>query len=168
MYICMSLCMYVCMFVCMYVCARIILCHCVFIIIYTLILAADWSISLLHTAENYRCLTVDKYLTSNCCPFAVRLLSNVSDDECLLSVCAQTVDRYIGTKRKRKINENQENNTLGECKQLLHEKSQTLVRYVGQQTDSKQVVRCFSAQTVAWADIHVYPFAVHLLSKTFC
>ena len=43
-----------------------------------------------------------------------------------LTVCspffAQTVDRYIGTKRKRKFNENQENNTSAECTQLSQEK----------------------------------------------
>ena len=83
----------------------------------------------------------------------VKRLTNISDVR-LLSVCVQTVDQHIGTKRKRKFNENQENDTLGECKQLSQEKSQTFVRYVGQQT----VVRCFSAQTVAWADL--YPFAV--------
>ena len=80
----------------------------------------------------------------------VRLLCDVSDDECscalfvhwnicaqianrtfvhkrltnildviLLSVCAHTVDWYIGTKGKRRFNENQENNTLEE---LLQEK----------------------------------------------
>ena len=70
--------------------------------------------------------------------FVHKRLTNISDVR-LLSVCAQTVDRYIGMKRKRKLNENQENNTLGECKQLSQEKSQTLVRYVGQQTDSKRL-----------------------------
>ena len=34
-----------------------------------------------------------------------------------------------------------------------------MVRYVGQQT----VVRCFSAQTVAWADL--YPFAVRFIGR---
>ena len=66
-------------------------------------------------------------------------LTNISDVR-LQSVCVQTVDGCIRTKRKRKFNENQENNkALGECKQLSQEKSQTLVRYVGQQTDSKRL-----------------------------
>ena len=79
----------------------------------------------------------------------------------LLTVCAQTVDRYIETKRKRKLNENKENNTFGECKQLSLEKNP----YIGQLT----VVRCFSAQTVAW---DLYPFAVRtsdvLLLSVYC
>ena len=78
------------------------------------------------------------FWTSVCCPFVHKRLTNISD-LCLLSVCAQTVDQYIGTKRKRKYNLNQDNNTLGKCKQLSQAESQTLVRYVGQQT----VVRCF-------------------------
>ena len=53
------------------------------------------------------------------------------------------VDRYIGTKRKRKFNENPENNTLGECKQLSHEKKSNIgpIRWTanGQQTDSKRL-----------------------------
>ena len=59
--------------------------------------------------------TIDEY-------FDVSLLSICAQtvdkyfDVSLLSVCAQTVDRYIGMKRKRKFNENQENNTNGECK----------------------------------------------------
>ena len=106
-YVCIYVCLYLCMYVCMYVC--IILCHCVFIIIYTLILAADWSISLLYTAKNYRYQTVDKYLTSNCCPFAVRLLSDVSDDKCSCAlfvhwiICAQIVNRTFVHKRLTNI-----------------------------------------------------------------
>ena len=115
---------------------------------------------------------------SICCLFAVCLLSDVSDDECFCAlfvhwnICAQIVNRtfvhkrltnilddyllsvcaHIRMKGKRKFNENQENNTLGECKQFSPEQN----TYIGQQT----VDRCFSAQTVnvAWADS--YPFAV--------
>ena len=58
--------------------------------------------------------TVDKYFGRQ---FAVRLCTNV---------CAQTVDLYIRTKRKRNFNENQENNTLGECKQLSQEKKSNI------------------------------------------
>ena len=47
------------------------------------------------------------FRTSICCPFVHKRLANISDVH-LLSVCAQTVGRYIGTKRKRKFNENQE------------------------------------------------------------
>ena len=79
--------------------------------------------------------TVDKYSGRQ---FADRLCTN-GRRIFRTSICAQTVDRYIGTKRKRKFNENQENNILGECKQLSQEKSQTLVRYVGQRTDSKRL-----------------------------
>ena len=64
--------------------------------------------------------------TSVCCPFVHKRLANISDVR-LLSVCARTIDWYFGTKRKREFNENQENNTLGESKQLSQEKSQTLV-----------------------------------------
>ena len=71
--------------------------------------------------------------TSVCCPFVQERLTNISDD-CLLSVCAQTVGRYIGRKRKRKFNEDQENNTFGECKQLSQEKIHTL--------DSKWTANC--------------------------
>ena len=56
-------------------------------------------------------------------------------DVSLLSVCAQTVDRHIGTKRKRKFNENQENNSLGECKQLSQEKKS---KHLSDTLDSKQ------------------------------
>ena len=74
----------------------------------------------------------------------VSLLSDVADDKCtcallvhykrlmnildvsLLSVCTQAVDRYIVTKRKRKFNEIQENNTIGECKQLSQEKKSNI------------------------------------------
>ena len=145
------------------------------------------------------------FWTSVYYPFAVRLLSDVSNDNCscalfvhwniyaqivnqtfvhkqltnildvsLLSVCAQRVDKYFGrpfavrlctngwpiyrNKKEKKINENQESNTLEECKQFSQEKkihtSDSKRTANGQQT----IVRCFSAQTVAWADI--YPFAV--------
>ena len=76
------------------------------------------------------CAQTVELWTSVCSPF-VRLM-NISDD-CLLSVCAQTVDRYIGTNRKREFNENQENNTFREWKQLSQEKNPC----IRQQTDSK-------------------------------
>ena len=75
------------------------------------------------------------------------MLKPVTRDR-LLSFCAQTVVLYIiSTKRKRKFNENQENNTLGKYKQLSQEKSHTL--------DSKRLT---DVLVVAWADL--YPFAV--------
>ena len=61
-----------------------------------------------------------------------------------LSVCVQTVDRYIRTKRKKKFDENQENNILGECKQLSQEKKSNFgpIRLTanGQQTMSNVLV----------------------------
>ena len=45
-----------------------------------------------------------------CCQFVLKCLTNISVYR-LLSVCAQTVVRYIRTKRKRKFHENQENKT---------------------------------------------------------
>ena len=92
-------------------------------------------------------------LDVSCFPFVHKRLTNISDVR-LLSVCAQTADRYRGTKKNRKFNKKQENYTLGECKQLSLEKSQTWVRYVGQQT----VVRCFSA----WLRGQIY---IRLLSE---
>ena len=109
--------------------------------------------------------------------FVHKRLTNILDVG-LLYVCAQTVDEYFvrllsvcGTKRKRKFNENQENNTLGECKQLSQEKksdtldskrlSDVLVRkmlrgqiYIHLLSEHRKSVCC--------------PFAVRLLSKTFC
>ena len=96
------------------------------------------------------------FWTSVCCPFVHKRLTNILDD-CLLSVCAQTVDRYISTKGKRKFNENKENHTLGECKQFSQEKQSIHLTANGQQ----MVDRFSSAQTVARADL--YPFAVRTL-----
>ena len=110
------------------------------------------------------------FWTSVCYPFVHKWLTNISDVH-LLSICAQTVDRYIGTKRKRKFNESQENNILGKCKQLSQEKKSNIGPIHWTANGQQTVVRCFSVQTVAWADL--YPFAVRtsdvrLLSKTFC
>ena len=44
------------------------------------------------------------------CPFVHKRFTNISDVR-FLSVCAQTIDRYSGTKKNRKFDENQENNT---------------------------------------------------------
>ena len=77
------------------------------------------------------------FRTSICCPFVHKRLTNISERK--------------GKENSMKI---KKITFLRECKQLSQEKSQTLVRYVGQQT----LVRCYSAQPVAWADL--YPFAV--------
>ena len=77
------------------------------------------------------------FWTSVCCLFVHKRLTDISERK--------------GKEKSMKIKKI----TLKEKANNYHrKKSQTFVRYVGQQT----VVRCFSAQTVAWADI--YPFAV--------
>ena len=60
-----------------------------------------------------------------CCPLVQKRLTDILVNR-LISVCAQTVDWYIGTKRKTMFNEKQEINTLVECKRLSQEKSSTL------------------------------------------
>ena len=60
----------------------------------------------LYTAKHYRCQTVDKYFGR---PFAVRLLFDVSDDECSCApfvrwnICAQIVNRTFVHKRLTNI-----------------------------------------------------------------
>ena len=102
--------------------------------------------------------------------FVHKRLMNIILDLSLLSVCAQMVDRYIGTKRKSKFNENQENNTLGKCKQLPKEK----VKHWSDTLDSKRtengcpMFQCTNGCVSRFISVCCpnigRPFAVHLLS----
>ena len=89
-----------------------------------------------------------------CCPFVHKQLMYIVVDR-LLFVCERMVDRYIGTKRKRKFNENQENNTFGECKQSSQEKK----IYIGLQADSKRLTNVLVHKR---SHVHIY---IHLLSE---
>ena len=73
------------------------------------------------TAKDYRCQTVNKYFG---CSFAVRLLSDVSDDECSCAlfvhwnICAQIVNRTFVQKRLTNI---LDVSLLSVCAQMVDE-----------------------------------------------
>ena len=115
---------------------------------------------------------------SVCCPFAVwcieqrMFLCTICALEhlctnCQPNICAQTVDEYFGRPFAVRLctngwpiyrNEKEKKIQWKSRKYHFRRMQSIIIRkinpYIGQQT----VVRCFSAQTVAWADL--YPFAV--------